>query len=193
MTAVYEPGHLFTVREFMELEYDPDVVRYELQEGNLVVRTRPRPWHGYAALELGRQLHPLLPAGYIVLMDADVNLELAPEDQPGTVRVPDLFVVHEDEYDRCHREDDLLRASGVLLAVEILSPSTQRVDRVIKFSEYADANIAHYWMLDLEPPTSLRAFHLAGPFGYLESEEATGTYSATEPFPVSIDLTTLTR
>jgi Uma2 family endonuclease len=79
----------------------------------------------------------------------------------------------------------------VLLAVEILSPSSLRTDRVIKFAEYADAGIPHYWMIDLDPPISLRAFHLAEPFGYRESEETTGTYAAREPFPVTLDLDAL--
>ncbi len=120
-----------------------------------------------------------------------MNLELAAADKPGTVRKPDLYVVSREECDRARSNADLVRASGVLVAVEILSPSTLRMDRVIKFSEYADSGIQHYWMIDLEPPISLRAFHLAGPFGYRESEEATASYLAQEPFPVSIDLNAL--
>lgn len=193
MTAVYEPGHLFTVREFMELEYDRGIVRYELQEGNLVVKTSPRPRHGFAALALARQLSTQIPPDFVALMEIDVNLELAPADGPGTVRKPDLFIVEAAEYDRVDEDDGMLRASSVRLAVEIMSPGSARMDRVIKFAEYADAGIPHYWLIDLERPISLRSFHLAGPFGYLESEEVIGTYQATVPFPVTVDLNSLVR
>lgn len=191
MGALVKREPLLTVRDFMELEYDPDLVRYELQEGNLIVKTSPPPKHGHAAFQLGHQLQPQLPSDHLVLMEIDVNLELAPADKPGTVRKPDLYVVSRREADRACSSGELVRASGVLLAVEVLSPSSMRMDRVIKFAEYADSGIEHYWMIDLEPPISLRAFHLAGPFGYRESEEATGTYSAQEPFPATIDLTAL--
>jgi hypothetical protein len=59
---------------------------------------------------------------------------------------------------------------------------------VIKRSEYADADIPHYWIIDPDPPLSLLSCHLAGPFGYGDSGEVTGTFVTTAPFPVRIEL-----
>lgn len=194
MSTQVRRGRLLTAREFMELEYDREQVRYELQEGNLVVKSSPVPRHNVAVARLHAQLEAQLPRGYVAVTDIDVNLELAPDDGPGTVRQPDLIVVRIDEYDRVHEQSDIIRASGVILAVEVHSPGSVRTDRVIKYMEYRDAGIGHYWMLDLEPPLTLRAFHLAGPFEYLPlAPEATGSYTAKEPFPVTIDLEALVR
>jgi Uma2 family endonuclease len=43
----------------------------------------------------------------------------------------------------------------VFLAIEALSPKTARTDREVKFFEYADAGIEHYWIVDTEEPKTL--------------------------------------
>jgi hypothetical protein len=86
---------------------------------------------------------------------------------------------------------EVIRASEVHVIVEVLSPGSKRTDNVLKRSEYADAGIRHYWIVDIEPPISLLACHLAGEFGYADSGTATGSFSATAPFPVEIDLDAL--
>ncbi|PRX50199.1 putative restriction endonuclease [Prauserella shujinwangii] len=93
--------------------------------------------------------------------------------------------------DRAHDEGGLLRASDVVIVVEIVSPGSRRTDYVIKHGEYADAGIPHYWIVDLADPLSLVACHLAGELGYQDAPAATGTYTTTEPFPARLDLTTL--
>ena len=68
---------------------------------------------------------------------------------------------------------------------------SRRTDNIIKRAEYADAGIPHYWIVDIEPPVSLLAFHLAGEFGYADDGAVTGTFTASVPFPVEIDLAAL--
>jgi hypothetical protein len=85
----------------------------------------------------------------------------------------------------------VIRASDVLVVVELVSPSSRRTDHVIKRGEYADAGIQHYWIVDLTEPVSLLACHLAGEFGYADGAAVTGTFTATAPFPVEIDLDVL--
>lgn len=63
-------------------------------------------------------------------------------------------------------------AADALLAVEVLSPGTRRVDLVMIRSEYADAGIPHYWIVDLGVST-LEALAFSGD-GY-ESVTATRT------------------
>jgi hypothetical protein len=62
---------------------------------------------------------------------------------------------------------------------------------VAKRDEYADAGIPHYWIVDPTEPVSLPACHLAGEFGYADDGSVTGRFTATEPFPVEIDLDAL--
>jgi Uma2 family endonuclease len=80
------------------------------------------------------------------------------------------------------------------VAIEVLSPGSVRVDRVLKNSEYGDAGVPYYWLVDLgekgERP-QLTAFHLGGEFGYVGAGAVSGTFTTTEPFPVRIDLDAL--
>jgi hypothetical protein len=137
------------------------------------------------------QLRSQLQPGLEVIQDMDVDLQLAPPEAPGTVRRPDLIVVPRDARLRVRREGGVIRASDVLVIVEVLPPGSKRTDHVLKRSESADAGIPHYWMVDIEPPISLLACHLAGEFGYADGGAVTGTFSATEPFPAQIDLDAL--
>jgi Uma2 family endonuclease len=161
--------------------------RYELQEGAIVMAGSPVPDHQNCVGQLYLQLLPHTPT-LRVLMAVDVDLELVPEGDPGTVRVPDLVVVTEAAFQRVREEGGLLRAADVLLAVEILSRSTRRTGSVIKRAEYADAGIGHYWIIDLLDGPSLAGCHLAGEFGYVDDPPVRGLFSTTDPFPARIDL-----
>ena len=90
--------------------------------------------------------------------------------------------------DRADDEERLIRASEVLLVVEIVSAGSVRMDNVIKRGEYADAGIGHYWIIDLDPPVSMLACHLGGELGYVDDGAITGTHIATEPFAATIEL-----
>jgi Uma2 family endonuclease len=184
------PLHLLTVAEYLTIgEIEPGYS--ELVEGRLLMSPTPVPDHNHAGLEMAVQLRTQLPRGIEAIPGMDVDLQLAPPDAPGTVRRPDLIVVPRDARLRVRRDGGVIRASEVLVIVELLSPGSKRTDNVLKRSEYADASIPHYWIVDIEPPVSLLACHLAGEFGYADSGTATSTFSVTAPFPVEIDLDAL--
>ena len=112
-----------------------------------------------------------------------------PASEPGTVRVPDLVVVTAGVVPAGRRDAEVaLRAADVLLAVEIHSRATRRTDSVIKYAEYADAGIGHYWMIDLRDGPSLTACHRAGEFGYADADPVRGLFTTDRPFPARIDL-----
>lgn len=181
--------HLYTVGDYAalgETEYWS-----ELQEGKIVVSPSPTYDHGMAVSELFVQVRAQLPPNLVALMDSDLDLALVSEDQPGTVRRPDLFVVDRADRKRAKAEGRLLRASEVLLVVETVSPGSHRTDYRIKRDEYADAGIPHYWILDLDEPISLLACHLTEEFGYVDHGEVTGKFATNEPVPFTIDLTAL--
>jgi Uma2 family endonuclease len=183
-----QPGErLLTVAEYAALPED-DQHRWELQEGIMVMSPSPAPRHMRASGRLLLQLEPQLPASLYLLHDTDIDLELVPAGEPGFSRRPDLVVVDRAGYDRVDRDGGWLRASEVRLVVEIVSPGSKRMDTVVKRHEYADAGIPYYWIIDLEPPLSLVACHLAGPFGYQDPGDVTGTFVTTAPFTVRIEL-----
>jgi len=191
MTALVEPPRrLLTVAEYADLGED-DQCRWELQEGNLVKSPSPSPDHMLTTHALCDQLKAQLPDTVMVVPDVDIDLQLARRDQPGTSRRPDLVVVERGALQRVRTEGGLLLAAETVLVVEIVSPGTRRTDFMIKRSEYADAGILHYWIVDLEPAgaVSLRACHRSeGTAGYVDDGAVAGTYTAELPFPLTIDL-----
>jgi Uma2 family endonuclease len=170
---------------------EDDRYRSELQEGNLVMSPSPTPGHMIAIARLIVQLDGVLPPELLVIPDVDIDLELVSRGKPGFVRRPDLVVVHQSAADRVHRDGGILRASDVLVVVEIVSPGSYRTDHVIKRGEYADAGVPHYWLVDLDKPVTLINCHLAGEFGYQDPGPVTGQFVTTEPFPVSVKLDAL--
>jgi Uma2 family endonuclease len=128
--------------------------RAELVEGRLVPSPAGLPAHNYACGNLITQIAAQLPAGLEVVYAVDLDLELAPPDAPGFVRCPDLVVCER----AARRGAGLVRASEVVLAVEVLSPHSRYTDRLAKRLDYAQAGIPSYWIVDLAPLslTSLR-------------------------------------
>ena len=107
-----------------------------------------------------------LPKSLRAVPDIDIDLRLAPADQPGTSRRPDLVVVSQAEFDRVNADGGLLRATEAVLVVEIHFPrfTPHRLDNR---RGNADAGVPHYWILDLDTRVSLIAsVALAGQFGY---------------------------
>ncbi|MGH3739180.1 MAG: Uma2 family endonuclease [Micromonosporaceae bacterium] len=188
MTAVpLPPVHLLTVGEYAALGED-DHGRSELMEGNLVMSPSPTPAHNIAVARLLVQIAPQLPDHLDMVPDVDIDLELAPAAQPGTVRRPDLSIVTRAGVRRAAAEESLLRASDVRVAIEILSPGSLRTDRMIKRAEYGDAGIPYYWIIDIEDPISLLPSRLTKRFGYRDAEAATVSFVTDDPFRLEIDL-----
>ncbi|MGH3443998.1 MAG: Uma2 family endonuclease, partial [Nocardioidaceae bacterium] len=115
------------------------------------------------------------PPGMRVLV-APLDVVLADD----TVVQPDLLVAGRDDF----TERDLRVAP--LLAVEVLSPSTRRVDRTLKRARYEAAGAPSYWVVDPDVP-SLTAWNLRGG-RYVETAHVTGEqeYAATLPYPVRV-------
>jgi Uma2 family endonuclease len=61
----------------------------------------------------------------------------------------------------------------MVLAVEVVSPSTRTRDRVTKRHLYGRLGIPPYWMVELEPELQLRTFELSGD-GYADGPAGSG-------------------
>ncbi len=157
--------------------YDPpdDGHRYELIDGCLIVTPLPSISHQWAAAGLFKLLSAAAPEGLSVIF--------APFDWiigTHTKLQPDLLVFRRTDVD-----PDALRKPP-LLAVEVLSPSTRRIDLGTKRLAIAAGGAAHYWVVDPLAP-SITAFDLAG--GELvEKGNAVGedSLSLDRPFPITI-------
>lgn len=185
MNAMPRPNHLLTLDEFEELPEDKSY-RYEVQEGVLIVSPRPVNLHATVARMLANSLDTQLPRVWGSIVDGELVV------QPGVplgVRVPDVMVTSTQ---LVYAAVPRVYPADVLLAVEIISPGSHRTDTVVKPLEYAEAGIPHYWVIDLEPPASLTAYHLVEEFSaYQEAPAVTGEFVTTEPFPLRVDLAAL--
>jgi Uma2 family endonuclease len=102
---------------------------------------------------------------------------------PATVRVPDVVVVTAGRVDGPPR----LGAEEVLLAVEIVSPGTGRTDRITKLTEYADAGIPGYWVVDLDDGPTLTAYTLVDG-DYEVVAQGSGILELGHPAPLRLDV-----
>jgi Uma2 family endonuclease len=179
------PDHLLTLDEWEALP-ETEGVRLELSEGIIAVAPQPYPRHQRAVMRLGNRLDERLPTDLVAVNE----IEVVVADAPLTIRIPDLVVTHTARYEQ---NPPRLAGSEVLLAVEVLSDGTRRVDRVLKFAEYAEASIPQYWILDLDDPISLLSYLLVDG-GYELSGEHTGVAGLdVAGHPVEIDLSALVR
>ncbi len=130
---------------------------------------RPAPEHQLALSEIMAQLQASLPSRLCVLHDVDIDLQIVPAH-------------------RRRAEGGVLRASELVVAIELVSVGSERTDHVIKRGEYADAGVPHYWIVEIDDRPALVAHHHAGEFGYVAALPVTGTFTTDEPFPVRLDL-----
>jgi Uma2 family endonuclease len=152
-----------------------DGLQYELLDGILLVTPAPVPLHQRVARGLFRLLDDRCPD--------DLEVFFAPLDWRPDRRTslqPDVLVVRRADVGVKNIQLPLL------LAVEVLSPSTRRKDIVLKRSKYEDAGIASYWVVDPEEP-SIVAWDLRDG-RYVEIGRAVGDerLPLDQPYPVVV-------
>jgi len=122
-----------------------DGKRYECIDGELLVTPSPQPAHQFVLGALFGRLYAYVLTerlGRVVTAPADLRLESS------NVVQPDLFVVSLTPGATGIR--DWREVTSLLLAVEVLSPSTARYDRGLKRRYYQRGNVTEYWIVDPE-------------------------------------------
>ncbi len=119
-----------------------DGQRHEIIDGVHYVTPSPGSSHQLVLGELFAVLHPYLKrerVGWVILSPFDVDLG------DDTVVEPDIVV-----FSRIGPRPPEAGEGGVvpILAIEIISPSSVRRDRIIKRLRYQRAGIAEYWIVD---------------------------------------------
>jgi len=119
--------------------------RYELIDGELLVTPAPRPAHQLAVGELFRKLSDYVDAerlGLALMSPADLELEA------GTVTQPDVFVVPSAFSHDTGPLREWSQVGGLLLAVEVISPSSAHYDRFSKRAFFQRVGVPEYWVVD---------------------------------------------
>lgn len=119
-----------------------DGKRYEVVQGKLYVTPSPNTLHQRISKRLGLLLVNYFEARSIgEVFFAPIDLILTQQD----VLQPDLLVVS----DPLQISDRGIEGAPLLI-VEILSPSTRKLDLGAKTQRYADLGVQHYWLVDPE-------------------------------------------
>ena len=149
--------------------------RYELFDGVLIVSPSPSVLHQRVVGQLFLLLQAARPADFEVFV-APLDVLLATD----TVIIPDLLVTERIE----------VPGKRIVLpprlAVEVLSPSSRRIDMLLKRSRLEAAGVPSYWVIDPLNPR-LIAWELRDGV-YVEVADVSGDEAAdlSAPFPLTV-------
>jgi Uma2 family endonuclease len=131
----------WTAAQVRELPDDGN--RYEVVDGELLVTPSPTYNHQDVVGELFAALREFcksVAVGHALVSPADIEFD------PKTLVQPDVFVVPTAG----GRPRSWTDVRHLLLAVEVLSPSTARADRTVKRRRYQRADVPEYWIVDVD-------------------------------------------
>ena len=141
LELIQQAERKITVKEFFEMALEEGYF-YELINGNIVKKQAPAPAHQRASMRISRimsnfifdkQLGELFAAPIDVFFDPTNNTQ------------PDILFVKKER-------DFIITRNGIEgapdLIVEILSPSTFKLDRTDKMELYLYFGVPEYWIVD---------------------------------------------
>jgi Uma2 family endonuclease len=131
-----------SLAEFLAL---PDDTRAEIVDGVVRPMTRSNQKQRNIQSLLAAVLRAQAPVRHRVLEEEVVVLT----EVPATARIPDVAVIRAEPgrtWDTNHTP-----AGDVVLAVEVVSPTTATADRVEKPVQYALAGIPAFWRIEVDP------------------------------------------
>ncbi len=141
-------GSSWTVDAVRELQDESRAwPRFELICGELLVTPAPGTGHQVAVGEIFMLLATYVDREKIgVALTSPADLEL----HPGTVAQPDVFVVPNARGGNAPQRRGWRAVGSLLVAVEVISPSSVLWDRVAKRDYYVSAGVPEYWVVDLD-------------------------------------------
>ncbi|NMO53652.1 Uma2 family endonuclease [Actinoplanes sp. TBRC 11911] len=157
------------------LGLDTGINRVELINGNLLVSPWPDNCHqiALAPLVFGT-MRAARKAGLHAVGNVWVRLTA------DTIVIPDVVAVDK------RQNEDVTDVSDVILLGEVISPTTELIDRVLKAHLYAAAGIGWFLTVELEPAV-VRLQRLQGDRYFEHAVAVAGqTLKSSFPFPFSI-------
>lgn len=134
------PGQ-WTYADYQKLPDDGK--RYEIIKGALYMTNAPNMDHQYTVTEIAAELRNFVKAqklGRVFVAPCEVHLS-----ETSRPVQPDIFFIQQAHLPKGRAP---FFEGAPDLIVEVISPSTARLDRVIKFTEYEQCGVAEYWIVD---------------------------------------------
>jgi len=130
---------LYTVEEILNWEDDTKV---ELYEGALVMHSNPTIRHQRIQMRISNRLYNFLEDKSCEVFP---TLGVRPNKDEESLFIPDIVVVCDKS-----KLDDRICEGAPDMVIEILSPSTARMDKRLKYKKYQSAGVKEYWIVDPE-------------------------------------------
>jgi Uma2 family endonuclease len=168
------------------LEWDEDF-RAEIIGGKVYMMSPPLTVHQWVSGELFFQIKSFLKGKPCKVFAAPFGVRLFPKEDhsDNTVVEPDIVVICDSS-----KVDERGCNGAPDLVIEILSPSTTRKDRLVKFNQYLDAGVREYWIVDPDA-ASVEVYILdqgrfmASAYGIVDPEDPLAKYTS-DKAPVSV-------
>jgi Uma2 family endonuclease len=158
--------------------------RYELIDGALIVSPSPTNMHQTIAMRLGTALEESCPPEFDVTQAVEVRVSKKRSF------IPDVLVTTAEA---AARQPSKFAPHEVILAVEVVSPTSVTIDQVTKPALYAQAGIPYYWLVESLRGIAVHAYRLdAGQEIYRPAGHFTERLKLREPWDIDIPLSRIT-
>ncbi|MCL2187619.1 MAG: Uma2 family endonuclease [Defluviitaleaceae bacterium] len=171
-----EKNRQYTYADYLTWD---DNIRREIIDGVVYNMAAPTLTHQSIVLAIGGQFRNFLQGKKCKPYISPVDVRLTPDkifEKDKNVFQPDVVVLCDaskiDEKDRgINGAPDLV--------IEVLSPSTAKKDRLLKFLKYKETGVREYWLVDLVE-------QLVDSFNFENNPHTHDIYSFANPIPVRI-------
>ena len=145
MEAVNSENKLYTYEDVLEMSED---IRVELLDGEIYYMSSPTYPHQAIQAALIREFGNYLKGKKCRVIAAPFDIRLSATlfgNKDNTVFQPDLVIIC--DLSKLDKKNGSYRGAPDMV-VEILSPSTYRRDRLLKFNKYQKSGVREYWIVD---------------------------------------------
>jgi len=141
MAMLAEKIEYFTYADYLKFDGD---IRCELIDGVIYNMASPLTIHQTISAQLWKRLDNFLESRRCKAFIAPLDVRLNAEENDDTVVQPDVMVL-------CDKNKLDPKGRGIIgapdMIIEVLSPSSAYVDRVLKCKKYQDAGVKEYWIV----------------------------------------------
>ncbi len=165
-------------------ELPEDGRRRELVDGVLIVPPSPTNTHQTLAMLLGVALLRQSPNDLSVTQGVEVRINRRRS------LIPDVLVTSAEA---AARRPSKFQPHEVVLVVEIVSQSSQTMDRFAKPALYAEAEIPFYWRIETEDGITVYTYRLeVSKHEYVEDGQFTTFIDIAQPWPIKLPISEIT-